>query len=86
MSIVKMHKIAIIGMENEKDGIIEQLMNIGVLHISDVSRIQDESWAQLVVKDENEEEIFQLAADIEKIKISLDYLKQYDKRKSRCLQ
>ncbi|NMB97415.1 MAG: V-type ATP synthase subunit I, partial [Clostridiaceae bacterium] len=82
MSIVKMHKIAIIGMENEKDGIIEQLMNIGVLHISDVSsRIQDESWAQLVVKDENEEEIFQLAADIEKIKISLDYLKQYDKRK-----
>jgi len=82
MSIVKMHKIAIIGMENDKDEIIEQLMNIGVLHISDVSsKMQDESWTGLVSKDENEEEIFQLSSDIEKIKASLDYLKQYDKQK-----
>ncbi|HHV96391.1 MAG TPA: V-type ATP synthase subunit I [Clostridiaceae bacterium] len=82
MSIVRMHKIAIIGLENDKEDIIEELMNIGVLHISDVSgKLQDENWTELVNIEENEEEIFQLALDIEKIKASLDYLKQYDKGK-----
>ena len=49
-----MHKIAIIGLENDKEDIIEELMNIGVLHISDVSsKLQDENWTELVNIEEN---------------------------------
>ena len=82
MAIIKMHKITIIGMEKEKPEIIDNLMDIGVLDISDISeKVQVEEWAGLVENDGNEEEILQLGADIEKIKTSLEYLKQYDKRK-----
>ena len=36
MAIVKMHKVSIMGLEYDKIEILERLMNIGVLDISDI--------------------------------------------------
>ncbi|HOJ11570.1 MAG TPA: V-type ATP synthase subunit I [Clostridiales bacterium] len=82
MSIVKMHKITLIGLEKEKSGIIESLMNIGVLDINDIGDTAlTEEWTGLVDKDNNEDEALTLELDMEKVRSALEYLNQYDKQK-----
>lgn len=82
MAIVKMHKVSIMGLEQDKTEILEALMNIGVVDISDISDMAlFEEWSDLVYSDHNDEEILELESDIEKVKSALEYLSLYDKRK-----
>ncbi|NSW90532.1 MAG: V-type ATP synthase subunit I [Firmicutes bacterium] len=82
MAIVKMHKVSIIGLERDKAEILENLMNIGVLDVSDIgSKASSEEWTEMVNSDGQEEEVLKLESDIEKVKSALEYLSLYDKRK-----
>jgi V/A-type H+-transporting ATPase subunit I len=82
MAIVKMHKVSIMGLEYDKIEILERLMNIGVLDISDIGdRVLSEEWSDLVHSGNSDEEVLELESDIEKVKSALEYLSLYDERK-----
>ena len=82
MAIVKMHKVSIIGMENNKDRIIENLMNIGVIDISDLSNKDSYKEVLEITKRENvEDKVSELESKIKAVKNAIDYLAFYDKKK-----
>ena len=73
MAIVKMHKVSIMGLEYDKIEILERLMNIGVLDISDIGdRVLSEEWSDLVHSGNSDEEVLELESDIEKVKSALN--------------
>lgn len=57
MAIVKMKKLSVIGLNDEKQALLKELMDLGVVEITDGSeKLQDESWSRLVIRDGDEEE------------------------------
>ncbi|MCG8502575.1 MAG: V-type ATP synthase subunit I [Firmicutes bacterium] len=82
MAIVKMNKLSLIGLESDKDAMIECLMKMGVVEITNLEqKIAEDQWADLVKRDGAEDEVACFDADITKVKSAIDYLQQYDKRK-----
>jgi|LSQX01.1.fsa_nt_gb V/A-type H+-transporting ATPase subunit I len=82
MAIVKMNKLSLIGLEADKERIIESLMKIGVVEIIDsTQKASLEEWKDLVISDGNSEEVAKLDESINKVKSCIDYLSKYDKRK-----
>ncbi len=82
MAIVKMNKISIIGLQNEKDNIIESLMNMGVVEISSLNqKVIETEWLDVVQRDGNEEQVLSLETDISKLKIAIDNIARYKKVK-----
>ena len=61
MSIVKMKKLSVIGLSNNKEELIKHLMDLGVVELSaQDQKLLDEEWANIVVKDGNEDEVLSL--------------------------
>ena len=82
MAIVKMNKISLIGLENEKDAIVESLMKMGVVEINNIDQnLNDDEWAQLVTKDGDEAEVLHIDGEIVKVASALEHLSKYDTRK-----
>ncbi|NLC68756.1 MAG: V-type ATP synthase subunit I [Clostridiaceae bacterium] len=82
MAIVKMYKVLIIGMESQKAEVLEKLLDVGVLDISDLSGVAlQEEWNRLVDGDGQEREVEILESDIGKVEYALEYLSLYDKRR-----
>lgn len=82
MAIVKMNKVSLIGLEAEKDQIIEKLMKLGVVEITNLEHITaGQEWAELVEKDGDEAEVANLDADIARVEAAIGYLSLYDTRK-----
>lgn len=55
MAIVKMKKLSVIGMQEERESILRELMNLGVVEISNPqNKLQDDDWQTLVVRDGDE--------------------------------
>ena len=45
MAIVKMNKLSVIGMNQEKKSLLKDLMDLGVVEISgSADKLQDENW------------------------------------------
>ena len=73
MAIVKMNKLSFIGLSDDKDLIIRELMNLGVVDITDISHIADEDeWKGMVKKFKGGDELLQIESDIQKIKSAID--------------
>ncbi|WHH57578.1 V-type ATP synthase subunit I [Petroclostridium sp. X23] len=82
MAIVNMNKISLIGLESDKDRIIESLMKMGVVEINNIEqRLSEQEWSELVVKDGDEVEVVQLEEEIASVKSAIEYLSKYDTRK-----
>ena len=82
MAIVKMDKISLIGLEADKEKIMEALMRLGCVELIDIQhRTSDEEWSHLVFKDEGEVGISEYEASIVRVKTALDYLSRYNKGK-----
>ncbi len=82
MSIVKMSKVSIIGLNNQKSSIIKEIMDLGVVEInSQDSKLSDPEWISYVKKDGNDEEVLNYDAKISKINDVLITIEQYDKSK-----
>jgi len=82
MAVVKMNKISLIGLETDKDRILENLMKIGMVEIEDLSEnMSEDEWNSLVNNDGDNEAIQEFESKIEKISTIIEYLDRYDTRK-----
>ncbi|WP_312814349.1 V-type ATP synthase subunit I [Sedimentibacter sp.] len=82
MSIVKMNKISIIGLNAHKPSVIKEIMDLGVVEISSQElKLTDPEWISIVKKDGNENEVLNYDAKISKINDVLVSLESHDKSK-----
>ncbi|WP_313370044.1 V-type ATP synthase subunit I [Sedimentibacter sp.] len=82
MSIVKMNKISIIGLNAHKPSVIKEIMDLGVVEVSSQDlKLTDPEWISIVKKDGNENEVLNYDAKISKINDVLVSLESYDKSK-----
>ncbi|MDQ2085123.1 V-type ATP synthase subunit I [Herbivorax sp. ANBcel31] len=82
MAIVNMNKLSLIGLKSDKEQILENLMKMGVVEITDLSeKMSSDDWDQLVSNEENTEEISKLNGNLDKISSALEYLSKVDTRK-----
>ena len=82
MSIVKMNKINIIGLDVIKTDLINRIMDLGVVEISSQdSKLSDPEWVSRVKKDGNEEEVFSFDVRISQVSEVINTLDKYDTSK-----
>jgi len=82
VSIVKMNKISIIGLNAHKPSVIKEIMDLGVVEISSQElKLTDPEWISIVKKDGNENEVLNYDAKISKINDVLVSLESHDKSK-----
>ncbi|HHV60202.1 MAG TPA: V-type ATP synthase subunit I [Clostridiaceae bacterium] len=85
--IVKMSKIALAGLEKEKKRLLDSLMSMGVVEISEAeSKLNDENWSGLVNRDGCLDRQNELETDIRKIESAIKYFSPYDQRKKGFLE
>lgn len=86
MAIVKMNKISLIGLESDKERILENLMKLGVVEITDPKeKISSDEWKDLVDVDGDGESVSGLDAQIDRVSAIIDYLDKFDTRKKTSL-
>lgn len=77
-----MNKISIAGLDNEKQLLIKDIMDLGVVEISSQdSKLTDPEWMSYVKKDGNENEVLDYDAKISKTSEVLSSLDKYDSSK-----
>lgn len=81
MSVVKMNRISMMGLEKNKEQILEHLMQFGMVELIDTDLSQEDALSQWVVKDESQADVTELEDQISKVRFALDALAQYDKSK-----
>jgi len=82
MAIVKMDKLSLIGLESDKEKLLDTLMNIGVVEITEGSeKLSSDEWNDLVIQDGDSEKVAQLDDKINKIKWTIDYLSKFSSKK-----
>ena len=86
MSIAKMEKLAVIGLDTVKEELISRLMDLGMVEITDQSaRLAEEDWVGLGVRDGNEDEVAALDAEINRVDTAIELLEKYSTAKSPLL-
>lgn len=82
MAIVEMCKIDLIGLLKDKDGILERLMELGVVHLNDPDAGNSESGLDNYAhRDGDSETIQSIEEKIELAASALKFLSQFDNRK-----
>ncbi|WP_027622402.1 V-type ATP synthase subunit I [Acetivibrio clariflavus] len=82
MAIVKMSKLSLIGLESDKEKILDILMNMGVVEISEsLEKLSSEEWKDLVVQDGDSEKVAILDDKINKVKWAIEYLSKFSSKK-----
>jgi V/A-type H+-transporting ATPase subunit I len=82
VSIVKMNKINIIGLDSIKTELIKRIMDLGVIEVSSQDpKLTDPEWISYVKKDGNEDEVFSLDVKISQVNEVLNSLEKYDTSK-----
>ena len=67
MAVVEMNKISLIGLETDKERVLENLMKIGMVEVKDLSEnLSSDEWKDLAQNDGDNESIQELEAKIEK--------------------
>ena len=65
MAIVKMQRVCVIGLDNEKEEFMSRLMDFGVVELTDQSaKLSDKIWAENVTADESRDETARLEEKI----------------------
>ena len=83
MAIVKMKKIAMVGIDTDKDNIISGLMDFGAVEILDQTQtLQDPVWAGETVADESGDNLPMLEAKSGKAMQALDTIEKFGNLKS----
>ena len=78
-----MKKVAVIGLDTIKEKLISDLMELGVVEITDqTQRFEEDNWKSLAVKDGNEDKVAELDAKINRISLALDTLEKYSVEKN----
>lgn len=84
MSIVKMKKVAVIGLDTEKETLISELMELGAVQVTDRMQelTEDENPVAFGVKDGDETAVADLEVKINRVSVALDTLEKYSTAKS----
>ena len=83
MSIVKMKRIALVGLDVKKDELISNLMDFGALEITDqTSKLAEDIWQSSTSVDEDLEETSKLEYKLDRAEIALAAIEKYGNLKS----
>ena len=83
MSIVKMKRIALVGLDVKKDELLSNLMDFGALELTDqTSKLADDVWQKSVKIDVNQEALSELELEINRAELALDAISKYGEIKS----
>lgn len=82
MAIVKMKKLSVIGLETEKAGLLNRLMDLGAVELNDQSeKLLDSEWSSIVTKDGDEDQVSELDGRLAKVETALEAIARYDTAK-----
>ena len=77
-----MEKLAVIGLKSEKDKLLHELMDIGMVEITDQgSLLEDEKWSAIAERDGDEEKIAGLEASVGRVEQALELVQKYSSAK-----
>lgn len=84
MSIIKMKRMAVIGLDTVKEELISDLMELGAVQITDQSRklTEDESWQGFGTRDGDDGAVADLEAKLNQISLALETLEKFSTAKS----
>lgn len=84
MSIIKMKKVAVIGLDTVKEKLISDLMELGVVQITDQGQklTEDDRWKELGKKDGDEDLVSAMDLKINRTSLALETLEKYSTEKS----
>lgn len=78
MSIINMQRIAVIGLDTEKEKLMNQLMDFGAVELTDQSaKLSEEIWAESTSIDEDREKITALEGQINRAEQALEVIEKY---------
>lgn len=78
MAIVKMKKLSVIGMNNEKESLLRSMMDLGAVEIkSGADKLQDADWRALVEKDSDGAASSEYDRKAQNAETALQVLRQY---------
>lgn len=78
MAIVKMQRVCVIGLDNEKEEFMSRLMDFGVVELTDQSaKLSDKIWAENVTADESRDETARLEEKISRVNLALEVIEKY---------
>lgn len=82
MSIARMEKLTVIGLTKDREGLMEELMRLGVVQITaQDAKLTDDEWRLLVSADGNEDAALKLEAQIAKVSQAIDTIMRYSDAK-----
>lgn len=82
MAIVKMQKISVIGLCEQKEAIIDGLMDLSVVQInSQEQKLSDKQWSEITDSDSMEEKASELELKIAKVSSVIETISKYDAKK-----
>lgn len=82
MSIVNMQRVAVIGLEGNRDKLMAQLLDFEGVELSDqTAKLSDEAWDGLVKSEENQSGEASFTAEIDKATVALEVIDKYGKLK-----
>lgn len=83
MAIIKMEKLAVIGVDAAKEDLIADLMDLGMVEITDrnVMLSENENLSDAVTCDGDEDKVAEIDGKIAKLGIALDLINRYSREK-----
>lgn len=82
MSIVKMKRISVAGMAEDRKDLIRKLQKLGAVEISNQDwKLSDPQWAQQVQKGDREPELTEIEVQLAKTRLAIETLERYDTAK-----
>lgn len=78
MSIIKMQKVAVIGLDTEKEKLMNQLMDFGAVELTDQSdKLSEEIWAGSASIDEDREKAAAIEGKLNRAEQALEVIEKY---------
>ena len=78
MSIIKMQRVAVIGLDTEKEKLMNQLMDFGAVELTDQSgKLSEGIWADNTSVDEDREKVSAIEAKLNRAEQSLEVIEKY---------
>ena len=78
MSIIKMQRVAVIGLDTAKEKLMNQLMDFGAVELTDQSgKLSEEIWADNTSVDEDREKVSAIEAKLNRAEQSLEVIEKY---------
>ena len=78
MSIIRMQRIAVIGLDTRREELMSRLMEFGAVELTDqTGKLEDSLWKEAAVKDENQEAVSALEAKVNRADQALEILERY---------